>query len=519
MENDYNLLDVSGRIIAHNKEEIEIKLEYNLKELEKKSNFKVECYFFIPSSLNINNETYSIEDFYQDAQHYLRFKTPKLRLQDILDPDFVKSPLFRLEVIKNELLKEFSRSKVKSAIRELKLLGCMTRARFRDYYSITYKLLSEGKQVNLSENLLRVSDKSFEILKKLRHLKEEYTSNFPSLKQLIRYFQVTDEFLSNLIEFEMVKILCDFKNNFSSEVISPEVSEKIERLLLEEKEFRNKNGFSLHFRSSLKDKERYLFFMGQYKKALASALYLDIKRKKHQDRQIHVIGSIAAFAASAFSYISIVWIMQKYAFNTNVFTTDSALFIFLASISYVFKDRIKEFIKLIFNPKMLSKYPDYDTTIFIQPEHPVKIGNIREKVRFVDRSTIDSTVLSMREETIKNDHLFEEMREDILLYQKELNFDVDTINKLNTRTVDITDIMRYCVKKYTPRMNEPDEEIYFYDDEEKKPSWTMGGRCYFLNLVIKYTSHPQNSERLHYERYRIIVRKSGIEEIEMVKQI
>ena len=123
--------DVSSRVSIHNREEFEIKIEYNLQEIEKKVSFKVECYLFIPSSLNINSETYSKELFYRDIKNYLRFKTPRILLQELLSPEFVQSPLYQLEKLKGEFQKSFSIDKVEAAVNELKMLGCVVRTAFR----------------------------------------------------------------------------------------------------------------------------------------------------------------------------------------------------------------------------------------------------------------------------------------------------------------------------------------------------------------------------------------------------
>ena len=328
----------------------------------------------------------------------------------------------------------------------------------------------------------------------------------------MRYFQITEDFLSNLIEGESSKIILELKDSFGKEIVNDATVNKLKTSLCEEKKLRLKSEFRLDSLQNPKDKSQYLYYMSQYKKILASVLYLKIKREKTKNQPSHLLGSIAAFLASVFSFATMLWISTKYAVNT-------AIFIFFASISYVFKDRIKEIVKLVIHPKMLSRFPDYDTMIFIDSASPVRVGNVREKMQLVDKANVNPSVLSIREETRKHDLLYEELNEAILLYQREISFDIDSIVKLNPRSLGIVDIMRYNISRYRPRMNEPDDDICFYDEKNNELCRTTGTRCYFLNLILKYTSYHQKKERYHYERYRIIVKKSEIEEVEFVSAL
>lgn len=514
-ENEYEMdfdADVSSRVSIHNREEFEIKIEYNLQEIEKKVSFKVECYLFIPSSLNINSETYSKELFYRDIKNYLRFKTPRILLQELLSAEFVQSPLYQLEKMKDEFQKSFSIEKVQAAVNELKMLGCVVRTALRDYHREMMAFLKRTKIPDISEDLDRFLDNVFEVQKRLREVRADYRARFPNQKQLLRYFQLTEDFLSNLIESESSKLILELKENIGAETVSDETVKKLKQSLVEERKLRSKGEFRMDALHNPKEKSQYLYYMSQYKKILASVLYLKIKKEKTKNQPSHLLGSIAAFLASVFSFATMVWISTKYAVNT-------AIFIFFASISYVFKDRIKEIVKLVVHPKMLSRFPDYDTMVFIDSTPPAMVGNVREKMQFVERPNVSPSVLSIREETRKYDLLYEEMNEAILLYQREISFDIDSIMKLNPRSMGVVDLMRYSIARYRPRMNEPDEDIYFYSEEKDELCSTTGSRCYFLNLILKYTSYHQNKERYHYERYRIIVKKSEIEQIELVSSL
>lgn len=498
--------DLISRVSLRNHEELEIKLEYVLDETQTVNNYKVECYIFIPQSFNLNPETYSKDAFYSDLQKYLRFRTPVFNFKDLMDPGFIKSPIYVLRQLKTRMEKSLTPAAVKEAIKELQLLCSIVRARLRHFrQEIAVERLDPEK---LQARLEPFLDAGFNLISGFHQLMDEYHKTFPGQKRLLSYFHMADEFISNVAEFEISRLLLEEETRIGRP-LNPELLKKLDDFFQPEEVYREGQDFRLHFNNRGDEQERYLYYLSQYKKLFSSILFLKIKQEKPAEKQVHVVGALAAFAASLFAYLTLAWISQKFAVNT-------ALFMLLASVSYMFKDRIKEVIKLISHPRMLSKFPDFDTAIF-DPEDPKdSYGNLREKVKFITLEQIDPQVLSLRETTRKGDHHYDEVPENILLYQKEVNIKCGNILQHHSRTVDITDITRYNLSRYFLRMDDPEEEIFYYDVEEKAPVRVKGSRCYFLNLILKYTTYQQGSPRFEYQRFRVIMNKNRILEVEPV---
>ncbi|MFY0574758.1 hypothetical protein ACN28S_10685 [Cystobacter fuscus] len=86
---------LQNRLEVHDRKQFELKLEYQPSGADDETRYVVETYLFLPSSLNIDAETYPRASFYGDIHNYVRFKTPVMSLEEVLFSG--RSPLMRLE--------------------------------------------------------------------------------------------------------------------------------------------------------------------------------------------------------------------------------------------------------------------------------------------------------------------------------------------------------------------------------------------------------------------------------------
>lgn len=516
-EKDPTQLDIASRVIIHDIHQVEIKLEYNLEELLKTNNYKIETFFFIPTSLQINEDTYPREDFYSDLQTYIRFKTPVYSFKMILDPDFVKSPIYELK----KILYEFKTAKThnekidlaRRCQKELKLLGVMVRARLRDFLTLVKRSLPKTSS-NCQPLLKKVKEKislGIKVLEQLREIKRQFKNNFPEEKETLKYFSLVEEFVSHLLEEDFIGILKILQKGCDEKDPVNEITRNFTDFCKKEKKYRREKNFYLIFKNEEWAKEQYIYHRSQYKKTIASVLYLDIVREKKKAAYIHMVGSGAAFTA-ALVYFAITYFISK------SFAINSLPFVLMISMGYVFKDRIKEFIKIVLNPRVLSRFPDHTTKIKdISEEGSTQLGEIREKVFFAERDSIDPRVLEMRDRTRPWEYLPEESPEELMIYQKEININTASIRERHSRTVNITDIMRFSIQKFLAKMDDPEQYINYYDEEKDEIATTTGGRTYHINLVIKYSKFRNKTEISRYERYRLVANKWGMLRVEFVK--
>jgi hypothetical protein len=516
--------DISSRVTIHDIHQVEIKLEYNLEELQETNNYKIETYFFIPKSLQVDEDTYPREEFYNDLQNYIRFKTPGFSLKLLLDPQFTGSPLNVLGEIRESLAREKERQKrialVNKAIKELKLLGSMMLARLRDFrYFIKRKVgrLSPDKstECEMEYPLTRIRnavERGTQILERLRALHRDYMNNFPQQEELFKYFQILEEFISHLLEDELCGIILMVKPTYRNNPILAGITKSFQEFCRAEKRQRSEENFHLRLDESDSRQEQYIYYMSQCKKILSSVLYLDVIREKKEGTYVHAVSSLAAFTASLIYFAATFYVSQGFALN-------SLPFVLLLSLGYVFKDRLKDAIKLIFNPRVLSRFPDHVNHIKDNWEgKPIILGEIREKVFFGSRQKTDPVILAHRDMTRPASFLPEESPEAILGYQKEININTAAIMERHSRTVNLTDIMRFNIRKYLLKMDDPEHVIHYYDENIDSIRSSIGERTYHLNMVLKYSKFLEKSEKIKYERFRLVLNKWGIQRVEFIEK-
>ena len=122
-----------SRVKFHDRRRFEIKLDIDL-DASPESAYSVETYFFVPKALNIGPHSYFKENFYNDIQRYIRFKTPKVSLAKLCDPSLETSPIKRInEKLSLILAGSKDRELLKTVYDEFKLLGCVIRGEVRDH--------------------------------------------------------------------------------------------------------------------------------------------------------------------------------------------------------------------------------------------------------------------------------------------------------------------------------------------------------------------------------------------------
>ena len=78
----------------HDLHNFESKINYSLEETKKQNTtFLLDTYFFIPEPLQINETTYTKDQFFADINNRIRFKTPKMSIDGIINEKNKLSPL------------------------------------------------------------------------------------------------------------------------------------------------------------------------------------------------------------------------------------------------------------------------------------------------------------------------------------------------------------------------------------------------------------------------------------------
>jgi hypothetical protein len=491
-EIELNMLE--DNISIHDQFQFEIKWAYMFNDKKKYTMYDIETYFFIPENLGISRSTYLKKDFYSDLKTYIRFKTPTILLRQFTDAphDLIKdlSSIFCrvAEHPTREILLEFED--------RIKLFCCEFKSSLREHVALINKREQPTDIHILLDQYIEHTGKIADGYRQLRKI-----LNVPSIhEKVFSKYLFGDEYISLTIEdytFSLLSLL-----GKKSLDLDPAYSKKLLDIVAKEIEYRKTSGYPSipQFNS---DNEVLVFRKGILKKYLGSILYLNV-RSEHSGGFIEQIAFGIAAGLSMVFATAVAFFSQK-----NYESFSLPLFIALV-ISYMFKDRIKEGLR-IYLRKKLDKVL-YDHKITLHTKDNEKVGWCKESFGFVNETTVSEAVLKLRNKDhiteIENDWLGEQ----IILYKKLIKLcpkDSAQFHKITTIN-SINDIMRFNIERFLSKMDNPAKPIFVIHENGFKQIFAK--RVYHLNLIIKYTFDNKSI----YRRFRIILSRRGIRSIEMV---
>ena len=482
---------IEDLVKIHDKFSVEIKLGFNARRKTERSDFAVNTWIFIPNSLDINRSTYQKTDFYRDLKSNIRLITPVYLLREIAKTDAEPFSL---------LGKSFSA-----------LSTSPTRTRIATYeYHIRMfvSIVKSALREEIQHILANTADNDFnyligELTGNIRSIAGNYRNlrriiNVPTVsRELMNYFHFGDEFLSNLIEQHAFKLIDGLT---ASNQLSDPVKENLLNLINAEVAYKREKGFPVVEKNS-KDRNRELVFrLSLLKKYAENELFLNTSQRRDGIWIEQVYLSIAAGLSMIFATAVAFSFQQKYGNFTMPF------FVALV-VSYMLKDRIKEVTRYYFAHKLGRRFFDHRTDISLS-EH--KIGWSKESMVFTPEYKIPQEVLKIRDRSAILEAENRNNREQIILYRKLVRLNRASLNDCSQYpTSGMNDIIRFNVSNFIQKMDNPMVPLYVPGDSGNIEV-IKGEKMYYINLIMQFRSEEQSE----YKRYRIVLNRKGIREIE-----
>ncbi len=496
--------ELDDLIRHHDNYQFEIKLGYDLNREEKKDTYRVETFFFLPNNLDVNESTYSKNQFYRDLLLYIRFKTPDLSLNALADPENTKSPLYKITARLSNLNDPLKPSDAASVDYEIRLAGCIVKSALRDQTKLIERLLREREAEPMAEAICRKRVEEFIQGARLaatafRALKEKITGPFipPSLSSA---FVHTDEYISLLIEGRGHELLRSLSSEGAAN--SPRESRAgLIALIKEEIDYRKARKYPSVV-DEKGDNEVFLYRLSVLKKFVSSVLHLKVNTEEEGKGLKQFAMAVCAGIAMLFAAGVAFYYQQK----SGAF---SMTFFMALVISYMFKDRIKAFFQNYFQKILARRLFDQQTDI-IDPFLGAKIGVCREIVQFREEKNIDARIVQLR----NRDHITEVENdwrsERVIYYVKEIVLKPEELFRHQSRKTAVTDIMRFNIRNFLWKMDEPQSKLFYLKGDRSEI--IQGRRVYHVNIIVKFTS----SASVRYERIRLVLTRNGIKNIEPV---
>lgn len=512
-----NLLDneleedlIESRIGVHDSNHFEVKLDYSIRA-KGRSRYNVDYYFFVPKSLGVNKHTYHDEQFFADVQAYIRFKTPSLTLQNLSGED---SPLGTIREIAAKVRSSPQhKTNLEKLSNELRMFGCVMRANVRDRTRILRNHLSEMQNDDINPLLLAdAAQICFCLIREITECLEAWRKLRPEFldgrlpKSCNETFAYVDEYLSLVTEMKLTSILYRLdKLEIESDENLVSARQETRELLVAERQYRSDARYSNTTEGDQDD--HFVYRLGLLKKFVMSVLWLDISKEKEGKKAANVGAAIAAGFAMFFALSATILAGEVYGIN-------SWNFIAAGVVTYILKDRIKDWLKLFFGARFSRFLADYSIKIK-DPLSGKNIGRCRESVGFRAMDELPTEVLAYRRRDAKASIEAMTKPETVLHYSKEVNLHgQDIIERMHLEDYNINDIVRFSLSNFFVRADDPISRIPYYTEENDSVEKRDFNKVYHINLIMVLTS--RGTKRSLLKRVRVIFDKNAIRELQEV---
>lgn len=484
------MIDIKTKI--HDKFAIEFKVSFSGRRTIRENNFTINSWIFVPNSLDINQSTYTKDQFYKDVKSNIRLITPVFLLRDIVDNKAIPYNNLRNSFV--NAASSPTRTNLADYEFQLKMFGSIFKSAVRD--NTTYICGKSPKEItSIGEDY---AANICNILKQFRSLWS--LIDVPTMSDDSKNkFLFTDEYISHVVEFYTVKIIDSIDKSHNADL--DHVRNTLVDMLINEHQYKVEKNYSCTIIGDKKNNRELVRRHGLLKKYIESALYLRVNTKQDSRTIEQISFSLAAGLAMIVSTL-VVMPFQKHLGNYP------ALIFIILIIAYMIKDRLKDLTRMSFAHKLKDKYFDNKNIISIKNNI---IGWEKEGMDFITDEKVPREVLKLRNRSAleADNHLLEEK---IILYRKRVF--IDNAKLRGNYSYDFTginDIMRFHINRFTQKMDNPNITITGVADDRTLQT-IESLKIYTLYFVLQFCYEDQ----LEYKSFKITATRDGIIDIKAV---
>jgi len=485
---------IQDTIQIHDKYQFEIKLGYNFSNVKKTAVYDVDTYLFFPNNLGINRYSYTRKSFYKDIQTYVRLKTPTVLLENMAKGK--TSPLGKLENSIRQVTSDSSAQTVSDYECQMKLFGCILKSALRDHVLFVSQREHDGDIRDLLERYLAGVT---EITRKFRELRS--LLNVPTVDNAVfSLFLFGDEYISITAEAYSFELLEELKRMGYSDQTA--FAKRLVAFIKSEITYRSDNSYP-SIPATDTSNEEFLFRASVLKKFMGRVLFLDTRFQQEGEFLEQLAFTLAAGLAMVFATAAAFFAQFR-------FTSFSMPFFAVLVVSYMGKDRIKDFIKSYLGGKVKSRLFDHKRKIFFNAKE--KFGWCKESFSFVKGEDLPERIEKIR----AKDHITEIendwVGETVVLYKKRIKLFSSRIENIyhDHPVNSMNDIVRLNVFKFLSKMDNPEKTVYVCDGDGYRK--VKGSRVYHVSIIMRYCFN----ETVEYRRFRMVLSQNGIKRIEEI---
>ena len=483
---------IKGRIKKTDNYSIEIKMMFRprRRRFHSREMYSVETWFFLPFDMGINKRNYTKIDFYRELKSYIKIDPPKALITEIA----AKSGDFMVKF--DNAFKNYNPSEDSSSDNLIDLmlifLNITKKAIKRELRKIDeYKVFSE--KVRVTTRLI----KSLDLISKDFRGQIKTTNAF-NHKKLIAAFEYADEYISNLKYRYYQHLIFTFEKE---KIKDTDLMESIKASLEKEISHRKKNDYPIVTESN-KENDKLLRRWDEVKFFVTNKLILNPRVDKEMRYVLEVLYSIAAGVAMIFATGIAFYYGKKFGNFTYAF------FVVLV-VSYMFKDRIKEWSRNLFNTIMKKQMLDHRFSLY--DNNQKKIGISYSGFSFIPKRNLPKEIYQLHYGNIKNDL---HTQDKIMKFKRKVKINSRRMNKTfnNVEIRGINDVLKFNFLPLTLRLEDPDIPLYLHN-KKMSVNRVTAQKTIPVNMILAINSHGEKI----YHRYRLMINRNGIKKLKIMK--
>ncbi len=458
------------------------KLDPDRDRYPRKRTIRTRIAFFLPYSFGIRPDNFDPEGFFDEIKLYLRFNTPKMSIDELVDRGNSRSPITRL-------LASLSGDSTLLTTREeyeARILGAIVKTALRD---TTTPLVAEEQQAR-QPDIDRLADQIVglnEGLADLRAFLRPESERLPKLR-------FVDEYISLTVEDYLTRILAHTDQSLNSA--------RLRNALVAESRYRAEMGYpsKVAVDDPPQAAEEYLYRSKLLKRYVSAVLFFEIDRGNQAKRVEQILAALAAGIAMAIA-TGISFIGQIRFGSLSV-----TLFLILVG-AYMIKDRLKDIMRSLFHRTLGRLFFDRRTK-FADPLKENTLGVVKERTTFLRPWQVDEDLERTRAIGGFEKAIVETNPESILEYTKRVTLRERRLGVTHRRLTGMADINIFDLKDLLRHIAKQDELVPMQDGEDL--TVVERSRIYHLNMVISSTDTGETA----WQKIRLIVDADGIRRIE-----
>lgn len=505
---------------VHDKSQFECTFSFDLKARadEQRRRYDIDFYFFLPTAMGVQPDSYSRDQFYADLTSYLRVRTPRAGVAATPGGELVHLPA-ALAYFEIHLAPQRRQALAHAVIHEVRLFGCHVNARLKDLMAVGLSWREgtpEAAAAELRRRLLHLSEliEGFRS-RYLRKVTHDPVMMEPEVK---RAFLLVDEYLSYRVDATIIHL----RERLAACHAPPDLLAWLDVVLKHEHGHRRAARLVTLEAGPDQPKrlESYYYRLGLLKKYVNEVLFIQVQHMRRDRFYRNVIAGFCAGLAAFWATLADIPRMQLMGSADNMMRL--AAVVVVGVVAYIFKDRIKELTREYFSERLKAHLPDYHNRMTYDhvdsDGRPVQmdLGTSREFMHYLAREGLPADIRYVRDLENRSE-LDPERNEIILHYNKSLMFRVDPAE---ARVRHVKNILRFDVSDFLDKLDNPKKPLTYFDPQHGVKH-VDAPKVYHINVVLRYAmadvaAGRQSTTHVEYERFRVVLNKKGIRRIDTV---